>query len=115
MELNKCTNWDEKLDTFIAHVPSSYTHLSIDNNKSLCTTIYKRLIAVYKYDVTQFSKLESPIVLLKPTIQALPSAQEDYGLHKVIFDNYKIIAYTEELFYNLIIFRLLTEMLKYII
>ncbi|XP_072750344.1 fatty acid synthase-like [Anoplolepis gracilipes] len=83
LELNKCMNWAEKLDIFISHVPSSYTHLSVENNKSLCTTIYKRLIAVHKYDVTQFSKIKSPITLLKPTIQALPFTREDYGLHKI--------------------------------
>lgn len=83
MELNKCTSWNEKLDTFITHVPSSYTRLSIDNNKSLCTTIYKRMIGIHKYDVTLLPKIESPIILLKPTIQALSFSQEDYGLHKV--------------------------------
>lgn len=84
MKLNKCTNWNEKLDVFISHIPSTYTLLSVDNNKSVCTTIYERLIAVHKYDITQLPKIESPIDLLKPTIQSLSFPQEDYGLHKVI-------------------------------
>lgn len=67
------------------HVPSTYTRFSIDNNKFLCTTIYERVIAVHKYDVTQLSKIKSPIILLKPTIPALPYFQEDYGLQKVLF------------------------------
>ncbi|EFN74070.1 Fatty acid synthase [Camponotus floridanus] len=94
LELNKCTSWDEKLDTFITYVPSSYTHLSTENNKSLCTTIYKRLIAVHKYDVTLLPKIKSPIILLKPTIQALSFSQEDYGLHKITKGSVEI-CYTE--------------------
>jgi len=85
LELNKCTSWNEKLDTLSTHVPSTYTHLSVDNNKYLFTTIYERVIAVHKYDVTQLSKIKSPIILLKPTISVLPYFQEDYGLHKVLF------------------------------
>lgn len=84
MELNNCTNWNEKLDVFLSHVPPTYTLLSVDNNKSVCTTIYERLIAVHKYDIEQLPKIESPIVLLKPTIQSLSFPEEDYGLHKVI-------------------------------
>ncbi|KAL6436160.1 hypothetical protein ACFW04_005722 [Cataglyphis niger] len=87
LELNKCTNWDEKLDTFITHIPSSYTQLSTDNNKSLCTTIYERAIAVHKYDVTQLPKIESPIILLKPMIKSLSFLQEDYGLNKITKGN----------------------------
>ncbi|KMQ83820.1 fatty acid synthase [Lasius niger] len=83
LELNKCTNWNQKFDTFITHVPTTYTKLSVDNNKSVCTTIYERLIALQKYDVTQLPKIESPIILLKPTIQSLSFSQEDYGLHKI--------------------------------
>ncbi|XP_050457757.1 fatty acid synthase-like isoform X2 [Cataglyphis hispanica] len=90
LELNKCTNWDEKLDTFITHIPSSYTQLSTDNNKSLCTTIYERVIAVHKYDVTQLPKIESPIILLKPTIKSLSFFQEDYGLHKITKGNVEV-------------------------
>lgn len=83
MELNKCTNWDEKLDVFTNHVSPIYRKLSVDNNKSLCTTIYERVIAVHEYDVTQFPKIETPIILLKPMIQSLSFSQENYGLHKV--------------------------------
>ncbi|XP_072750690.1 fatty acid synthase-like [Anoplolepis gracilipes] len=89
LELNKCTNWDEKLNTFIDHVPPTYKHMS-NNNKSVCTTIYERLIAVHKYDVTQLPKIESPIILIKPIIQALPFSQEDYGLHKITKGKVKI-------------------------
>ncbi|GAB1862303.1 oleoyl-[acyl-carrier-protein] hydrolase [Camponotus japonicus] len=90
LELNKCTNWNEKLDTLSTHVPSTYTHLSVDNNKYLCTTIYERVIAVHKYDVTQLSKIKSPIILLKPTISVLPYFQEDYGLHKITEGNVEV-------------------------
>lgn len=87
LELNKCTNWDKKLDIFISHVPSTYTKLSMKYNKSVCTTIYERIIALHKYDVTQLPKIESPIILLKPTIQSQSFSQEDYGLHKVIIES----------------------------
>ncbi|XP_025268427.1 fatty acid synthase-like [Camponotus floridanus] len=90
LELNKCTNWNEKLDVFLSHVPPTYTLLSVDNNKSVCTTIYERLIAVHKYDIAQLPKIESPIVLLKPTIQSLSFPQEDYGLHKITKGKIKV-------------------------
>ncbi|KAL6436122.1 hypothetical protein ACFW04_005722 [Cataglyphis niger] len=90
LELNKCTNWDKKLDVFIAHVPSTYKKLSVDNNKFLCTTIYERLIAIHKYDVTQLPKIESPIILLKPMIKSLSFLQEDYGLHKITKGNVEV-------------------------
>ncbi|XP_070161148.1 fatty acid synthase-like [Polyergus mexicanus] len=90
LELNKCTNWNEKLDVFITHVPSTYTKLSVDNNKSLCTTIYERLIAIHKYDVTQLPKIETPIILLKPMIQSLSFPEEDYGLHKITKGNVEV-------------------------
>lgn len=89
LELTKCTNWNEKLDVFISHVPSTYT-LSSNISKSLCTTIYERVIAVHKYDIAQLPKIESPITLLRPTIQSLSSSQEDYGLYKITKGKVKV-------------------------
>jgi len=85
LDLKKCTNWDEKLDSFIGHMPSSELNkrLSIDIKKALCSTIYKHVLAVHEYDVSQKSKIASPVILFKPTVQSVIFAEEDYGLHKV--------------------------------
>ncbi|XP_067208438.1 fatty acid synthase-like [Linepithema humile] len=114
LELDKCTNtnWDEKLEIFLKHVSSAYSEVLIDKRKALCTTMYKHLIGLHEYDVTQVPKIESPIILLKPTTYSLLFPQEDYGLHKItkgkieihyvegthmtIMDNDKIVAAINE-------------------
>ncbi|XP_067206011.1 fatty acid synthase-like [Linepithema humile] len=114
LELNKCTNtnWDEKLEIFLKHVSAAYSQVTIDKRKAMCTTMYKHLIGVHEYDVTQVPKIESPIILLKPTTHSLLFPQEDYGLHKItkgkieiqyvegthitIMDNEKVIAAINE-------------------
>nr|XP_012234197.1 PREDICTED: LOW QUALITY PROTEIN: fatty acid synthase-like [Linepithema humile] len=114
LELNKCTNtnWDEKLEIFLKHVSSAYSQVMIDKKKALCTTMYKHLIGLHEYDVTQVPKIESPIILLKPTTYSLLFPQEDYGLHKItkgkieihyvegthmtIIDNEKVVAAINE-------------------
>ncbi|XP_067207235.1 fatty acid synthase-like [Linepithema humile] len=114
LELNKCTNttWDEKLEIFLKHVSSAYSQVMIDKRKALCTTMYKHLIGLHEYDETQVPKIESPIILLKPTTYSLLFPQEDYGLHKTtngkieihyvegthmtIIDNEKIVAAINE-------------------
>nr|XP_012235281.1 PREDICTED: uncharacterized protein LOC105679684 [Linepithema humile] len=98
LELNKCTNtnWDEKLEIFLKHVSSAYSQVMIDKRKALCTTIYKHLNGLHEYDVTQAPKIESLIILLKPTTYSLLFPQEDYGLHKITADKGKIeIHYVE--------------------
>jgi len=86
LDLKKCTSWEEKLNSFIEHLPSSELNkrLSIDIKKALSTTIYKHVLAVHEYDAKQKPKIASPVILLKPTMQSVIFSEEDYGLHKVI-------------------------------
>ncbi|XP_025156708.1 uncharacterized protein LOC112589059 [Harpegnathos saltator] len=56
---------------------------SLENYKIYYTTVYKHLIAIHEYDASLLQPLKSPILLLKPTISYLPSADENDGLSKV--------------------------------
>ncbi|XP_014487907.1 PREDICTED: uncharacterized protein LOC106751522, partial [Dinoponera quadriceps] len=82
LELKKCTNWDDKLNTFISHLPSTYTQLSLNCTRALCVTMCNHIRALQEYDVTEIPKIISPITLLRPTVQTLRLPDEDYGLHK---------------------------------
>jgi len=57
--------------------------------------MYKRLMALHEYDVTQLPTIQSPIILLRPMTHSTSIFQEDYGLHKVI-NVHKTITYTAE-------------------
>ncbi|EFN81866.1 Fatty acid synthase [Harpegnathos saltator] len=83
LELNKFSNWDDKLNVFMSHIPPTYRKMSIDYSKATCTTVYKHIQALHKYDVTQIQKIVSSVILLKPTMQSLRVPDEDYGLHKI--------------------------------
>lgn len=93
-ELNKFHNWDEKLNTFINHLPAAFKQISIDFTKAICTTIYKHICALQKYDINHLSKIMSPITLFKPSIKSLSFSQEDYGLHKVYHVKFIMIRNT---------------------
>ncbi|XP_032662832.1 fatty acid synthase-like [Odontomachus brunneus] len=90
LDLNKCTNWEQKLDYFITYFSNTNISLSMENLKALCMTIYQRLLALQKYDVSSVPPLRSPIVLLKPTLQSIQMPEEDYGLCKVTRDKVEI-------------------------
>ncbi|EFN85168.1 Fatty acid synthase [Harpegnathos saltator] len=83
MELNKGTNWDDKLNIFLSYSPQLHKNISIDHVKVLCTTICNRIRAFYEYDITQVPKIMSPITFLKPTEQSVCLTEENYGLHKI--------------------------------
>lgn len=83
LDLNKCTNWDQKLDYFVTYFSNTNISLSTENLKILCMTIYQRLLALQKYDVSSMPPLRTPIILLKPTLQSIQMSEEDYGLRKV--------------------------------
>jgi len=39
-DFEKCKTWEEKLDIFLSHVPNDKVSLSMEDTKTLCTTIY---------------------------------------------------------------------------
>ena len=67
----------------MTHVPSTDMELSKNDQKSLVTAIYKRLLAVQTYDYSKSTKIRAPITLLKPTTPSSNLEIEDYGLSKV--------------------------------
>lgn len=83
LDLEKCTSWEKKVETFISHIPSDSVPLSVENQKTLCTTIYRHVVALKEYDLSSLSQLRTPITLLKPTVPSVHLAEEDYGLQKV--------------------------------
>ncbi|EZA53779.1 Fatty acid synthase [Ooceraea biroi] len=91
LDLNKCSNWDEKLDTFISHAPPSELgkQLSINMKKAACT-MCNHLLALREYDVMKMPKIASPIILLKPTVSSVKFAEEDYGLSKITTGNIEV-------------------------
>lgn len=88
-DLNKCTNWEEKLDAFISRLPAdSELAISVENQRAICDVLYKRMLAIESYEVSNLPLLNAPIILLKPTEQLIKSISEDYGLGKVYISTF---------------------------
>lgn len=87
MILKECTTWEERFDIFAKHFLAINTLLSPVNLKILCTTMYKRLIAIRQYDSSTLSPIKSPVMLLKATLSPVRKIEEDYGLHKVFWES----------------------------
>ncbi|KAL6257976.1 hypothetical protein P5V15_011572 [Pogonomyrmex californicus] len=90
LDLEKCITWEEKLDVFISHILSNDVALSVENQKMLCTTIYKHILALKKYDTSSLEKIRASIILLKPTLSSVHEVEEDYGLHKITRDKVEV-------------------------
>jgi len=90
LDLNKCTTWEQKLDSFVSHLASDKISPSVENQKALCTTLYNRILALQKYDALSLSQIRSPITLLKPTQSSVHTDKEDYGLFKITRDKVKV-------------------------
>ncbi|RLU24885.1 hypothetical protein DMN91_002976 [Ooceraea biroi] len=90
LALEKCANWEKKLDSFISHIPRDSVPLSVENQRALCTTIYRHVVALKNYDPSAL-QLRTPITLLKPTKPSVPLAlEEDYGLRKITRDKVEV-------------------------
>jgi len=90
MELKKCETWEERFNIFAKQFLTISTSLSPTNLKTLCTTVYKHLSAIWQYDPSILPPIKSPIILLKPTLPFISTIEEDYGLHKVTQNVVKI-------------------------
>ncbi|XP_011878072.1 PREDICTED: fatty acid synthase [Vollenhovia emeryi] len=90
LDLEKCTTWEEKLNSFVSHVPDNEMVLSVADKKTLCTAIYMNILALRKYDFSSLERLRTPITLLKPTLKFVDTIDEDYGLHKVTRDRVEV-------------------------
>ncbi|KZC12654.1 Fatty acid synthase [Dufourea novaeangliae] len=85
-ELNKCTNWEEKLETLVEYTPPEIHKLySPDAQKAIATFIYKRVQTLDKYDYNSLPPLRTPITLLKPTSSSVQMPDEDRGLKKLTY------------------------------
>lgn len=89
-DINKCTTWEQKLDSFVSHLSSDNIPLSVENQKALCTTLYSRVLALQKYDPLPLSRIRASIILLKPMQSFTYMAEEDYGLYKITRDKVKV-------------------------
>lgn len=81
-ELAECDTWDNKVEVFLKHVPDTVKH-SKQYQRALATVVYGRLQAILKYDSSDYKKLKSAIILLRP--KDLPAGivmDENYGLDK---------------------------------
>ncbi|KAK0075162.1 hypothetical protein PV326_011833, partial [Microctonus aethiopoides] len=83
IELQQCTSWQEKLDKFMARMPIESLAISAEHQRNVCTAIYKRLIALENYDVSNLPPLRSTILLLKPSMPTVRSVRYDYGLSRI--------------------------------
>ncbi|KMQ97230.1 fatty acid synthase [Lasius niger] len=90
LDLNKCTTWEQKLDSFVSHLASDKISPSVENQKALCTTLYNRILALQKYDALSLSQIRSSIILLKPTQSSVHTDKEDYGLSKITRDKVQV-------------------------
>uniref|UniRef100_A0A7G8Z9J8 oleoyl-[acyl-carrier-protein] hydrolase n=1 Tax=Meteorus pulchricornis TaxID=51522 RepID=A0A7G8Z9J8_9HYME len=94
VELQRCTSWQEKLDKFIARIPTESLSISAEYQRDICTAVYKRLIALENYDVSSLPPLRSSIILLKPSMPSVKNVSNDYGLSKLTRE--KVEVYTIE-------------------
>ncbi|XP_011700359.1 PREDICTED: fatty acid synthase-like, partial [Wasmannia auropunctata] len=84
VELKECNTWEERYNIFAKQFLATNTLLSPANLKTLCTTIYRHLLAAHQYDPSTLLPIKSPITLLKPTKTLhIPMTEEDYGLQKI--------------------------------
>lgn len=81
--IEKCSNLNEKIEAFVKYCPASKMNMTVDDQRAVLLAVYKRVQALYSYDVSQFRPLKTPITLLKPTVPSLKASNEDYGLSKV--------------------------------
>ncbi|KAF7987806.1 hypothetical protein HCN44_003669 [Aphidius gifuensis] len=81
--LQNCTSWKQKLDTFIKHLPSETSMMPEEQQRNLCTSLYKRLLAILAYDPSSILPINTPITLLKPSMPTIKNMSEDFGLSKI--------------------------------
>ncbi|KAF7995900.1 hypothetical protein HCN44_007007 [Aphidius gifuensis] len=81
--LVNCTSWEQKLDVFIKHLPSETSMMPEKQQRNLCTSLYKRLLALLAYDPSIILPINSPITLLKPSMPTIKNMSDDFGLSKV--------------------------------
>ncbi|XP_046739717.1 fatty acid synthase-like [Diprion similis] len=80
-ELKKCSTWDEKLTAFTNNLPADRNlNFTVEDQKAICTSYYNRIKAILNYKFSAPSRLNTPITLIKPTIQSVREISGDYGL-----------------------------------
>ncbi|XP_046608837.1 fatty acid synthase-like [Neodiprion virginianus] len=81
LELKKCSTWEEKLTVFTNNVPADRNlNFTVEDQQAMCSSFYNRIKAVLSYNFPVTSRLNTPITIIKPTIQAVRTISEDYGL-----------------------------------
>ncbi|XP_011869316.1 PREDICTED: fatty acid synthase-like [Vollenhovia emeryi] len=90
-ELKKYKTWEKKFSIFAKEFLATNTSLSLENLKTLCTTVYKYSSAIPQYDSSTLTPMKSSIMLLKATNPLLRSViEEDYGLQEITQNVVKI-------------------------
>lgn len=64
---------------------SNKVSMSIENQRAMCTAMYQRILIARDYDTTKIEPVNSPITLLKASMETVKFNEEDYGLKKVIY------------------------------
>ncbi|XP_025163360.1 fatty acid synthase-like [Harpegnathos saltator] len=91
IQLSKHDTWEKKLDAFIECLPDEIIPAtSVENYRTYYTTIYKHLVAIHEYNASLLPPLKSHILLLKPTMPYLLSADEHDGLNKITKGNVQV-------------------------
>ncbi|XP_072763054.1 fatty acid synthase-like [Anoplolepis gracilipes] len=90
MKLRDCKSWEERFDMFAKYFLAINTSLSFKNLKTLCTTIYKHVVAIRQYDPSKLPCIKSPITLLKASVSHVSDIEDDYGLHKITESKVKV-------------------------
>lgn len=66
--------------------------LSIENQRAICTAMYQRILVARDYDVTNIKPINSPITLLKASMETVKSNEQDYGLQKVSLESFRYLS-----------------------
>lgn len=82
--LNKSKNtWEDKLEAFVSLWPNDKFKISKENQRSILTSIYNRLIGLLHYDTSKLPQISASITLIKPTNQVHQMSDENYNLSEV--------------------------------
>ncbi len=82
LKMEQITTWESKLDKLIEFIKLSQSDIEIEHFTTLCTGIYNRTTAAHHSQTENIVKIQSPIVLVRPTDALVSDIDEDYELHR---------------------------------
>ncbi|KAJ8675796.1 hypothetical protein QAD02_011582 [Eretmocerus hayati] len=81
--LKNSKTWENKVNAALDIYPKTKDDLPLKTRQDLCTSFYKRNLALLNYDISKLPKIKSSVKLFRPTSTPIKMDKEDYGLSEV--------------------------------